>query len=131
MNNNLKEVSQLLTKMIQEGNFKEGTYKGYKYEIKRMDHTGHLCGYIYFDEKATDEQYRIMDYNMHGGVTWGFDGEPRYGKYGFDCAHGDDCSPLDVFSGMRVFEYTTYKDMKYVEDNIFDVIDKLEDMNND
>lgn len=125
---NFKEISRMLEKMINEGNHLEGTYKGYKYEIIRMPHSGHLCGYIYFDKKATEEEFEIMDYNFHGGVTWGYDGEPRDGKYGFDCAHGGDYSPLDVFGGMRLFEYATYKDMKYVENNIIDVINKLREV---
>lgn len=126
---NFKEISRMLEKMINEGNHIEGTYKGYKYEIIRMSHTGHLCGYIYFDKKATKEEFEIMDYNFHGGVTWGYDGEPNQGKYGFDCAHGGDYSPLDVFGGMRLFEYATYKDMNYVEHNIIDVINKLREVN--
>ena len=125
MNDNYRAASEMLTKIIREGNYKEGVHKGYKYEIKRMEHSGHLCGYIYFDKNATAEQYEIMDYNFHGGVTWGFDGELQNGKYGFDCAHGGDYSPLDIFGRMRLFEYSTYKDMEYVEKNIIEVIDKL------
>lgn len=129
MDNNFKEVSIMLTKMIEEGNHKLGEYHGWKYEIIRIPTTGHLCGYIFFDRKATEEEFEIMDHNFHGGVTWGFEGKPNQGKYGFDCAHYMDLHPLDVFGGMRFgSDAASYKDMKFVKNNIMQVIDMLENL---
>lgn len=121
---NLKEVRQLLSQMILEGNSKSGEYKGFKWSIERVYHSGHLCGYIYFDKDATDEQYEIMKSNFHGGVSWGLGGHKREGKYGFDCAHGCDLSPYELFTGMDN-HIKAYRTMDYVENIIKDTIDLL------
>lgn len=122
MGENIKQIQDMLQLMIEEGNGFISEYKGYKYEIIRVSHSGHLCGYIYMD-KATDKEFEIMESNFHGGVTWGFGIEPQDGKYGFDCAHAWDLSPFDLFTGL----YTggKYRTMDYVEECLKNTIDLL------
>lgn len=128
--NNLKLVNVMIRTMIEEGNHLEAEYGGYKYEIKRVPHSGALCGYIYMD-KATKEEYEILNHYFHCGVTWGDEEGSRHGKYGFDCNHSYDLSPYWVFSGFYESEgYDSlfpreYRNMEYVEGVIKQTIDKL------
>lgn len=122
MRDNYGQIQDMLVLMINEGNKKVGEYKGYKYEIIRVSHSGHLCGYIYMD-KATDKEFEIMESNFHGGVTWGFGIEPQEGKYGFDCAHAWDLSPFDLFAGL--YTCGEYRTMDYVEECLKNTIDLL------
>ncbi len=122
MRNNIKQIQNMLQLMIEEGNGFISEYKGYKYEIIRVSHLGHLCGYIYMD-RATDKEFDIMESNFHGGVTWGFGIEPRDGKYGFDCSHACDLSPFNLFAGLYTGE--EYRTMEYVENTIKKTIDLL------
>lgn len=127
---NVKEVRDLLAKIISEGNHKSGEYKGFKWSIERIPHSGHLCGYIHFDEKATTEQFDIMDKHFHGGVTWGLDNQPKDGRYGFDCIHGCDLAPYELFTDMHT-DIETYRTMQYVEDVLKDTIDAFNTIKKD
>lgn len=122
MRDNIKQIQDMLQLMIEEGNHKTGEYKGYKWEIIRVSHSGHLCGYIYMD-KATDKEFEIMESNFHGGVTWGFGIEPQEGKYGFDCAHCYDLTPISLFTDMCLGD--EYRTMDYVEECLKNTIDLL------
>lgn len=122
MRDNYRQIQELLQLIIEEGNHKTGEYKGYKWEIIRVAHSGHLCGYIHMG-KATEEEFEIMDYNFHCGVTWGFGNEPQEGKYGFDCAHAWDLSPFDLFAGLYTGD--KYRTMEYVEKCLKNTIDLL------
>lgn len=124
MRDNYRQIQNMLQLMIEEGNGFISEYKGYKYEIIRVSHSGHLCGYIYMD-KATDKEFEIMESNFHGGVTWGFGVEPQQGKYGFDCAHYYDLRPLELFAGMDIVEGMEYRTMNYVEECLKNTIDLL------
>lgn len=121
---NFNEVRQLLAQIISEGNGKSGEYKGFRWSIERIHHGGHLCGYIHFDEDATEEQYEIMESNFHGGVSWGLDGHASEGKYGFDCAHGCDLAPYELFTNMDT-RVEAYRSMDYVENVLKGTIDAL------
>lgn len=124
MRNNYRKIQELLQLIIEEGNHKTGEYKGYKWEIIRAAHSGCLCGYIYMD-KATKEEFEIMDYNFHCGVTWGDEEESRLGKYGFDCSHSYDLRPLDLFADVGVMDDMEYRTMDYVEKCLKNTIDLL------
>ena len=63
---------------------------GYKCEIKRNNLWAY-CGYVQLpeDHPYYDCSYHLLPHiNVHGGLVYGYGG-----KFGFDCAHGDDIVP--------------------------------------
>lgn len=112
--NNLKLVNVMIRTMIEEGNHLEAEYGGYKYEIKRVPHSGALCGYIYMD-KATKEEYEILNHYFHCGVTWGDEEGSRHGKYGFDCNHSYDCHHIGCSLGFMKVKDMTLSSLENIE----------------
>lgn len=116
-----------------EGNEKDFEYKGYGCHIRRVGvpYSGHLCGYI---EIPSGHQIHGLDYDAieahydyelpaHCGLTFS---EEVKGIHwiGFDCAHLGDLCPMYIedFGNFRCGT-DTYKDMRYVENNIKEIVD--------
>ncbi|MBC1420191.1 hypothetical protein [Listeria fleischmannii] len=109
---------QELIKM--EGNEKKFQYKGYNCEIKRIEGSGHLCGYVELPfQKLSDELQEIP----HGGVTYRKVTEQGNVVIGFDCAHEFDRLP---FVESHDDCYYTYCDMGFVEGELKKMVDYLE-----
>lgn len=117
----------------QEGNRKGFIYKGCFGLILRVrpEYSGHLCGYVRVNKGwgALDfDEYNKLDVKVHGGITYSgkIEGEEGY-WLGFDCAHSGDIAPAyddDYIETFESYGYT-YKDMKYVEDEVKSMIDQL------
>lgn len=119
-----------------EGNQKQFKHKGYECLIIRTspEHMGHLCGYIQIpkDHKLYDLDYyeieEIYDYELpaHGGLTFAGELQNQQGYWmGFDCAHLGDFLPMSP--NVIPHQWETYKDMKFVENNIKEIIDFLKE----
>ena len=116
---------EVVIKMLQEKNYLEFKYKGFKCTIVRHDYFSHLCGYVTIpDEKRKNIKYENVE--VHGGVT--FQGVNSDGQYtiGFDCAHFRDFSrnlesefEIEPFFDKLEREYNidfhgVYRDQEYV-----------------
>lgn len=110
---------------------------GYKCRIKRNPITGTLCGYVGIprDHKFWGigydwhEELRDIGANVHGGLTYGQEGDDGWWYFGFDTAHMDDFCPKIVELTIAVrggvtdhkFNYwdsVNYKTWEFVEDEI-------------
>lgn len=122
---NMEQINEMKEVIKKEGNFKSQTHKGFKYEIVRHEHLGHLCGYLHYTPKNEKER-DIIESNFHGGITYENDG-----VIGFDCVHASDLSlakiELDKKLGfdMANFLNPKYRTMQYVEDILKSTIDKI------
>lgn len=122
---NMEQINEMKEAIKNEGNFKSQTYKGFKYEIVRHEHLGHLCGYLHYTPK-NEEERDIIDNVFHRGITYENDG-----VIGFDCAHAIDLSPMKIEMnekfglGTPTFLNPKYRTMQYVEDILKRTIDKL------
>lgn len=123
--------------VLEEGNEKEFTYKGFNCLIKRVrpDSAGHLCGYVEIPsnhllyDKDYDEIESEYNYDLpsHCGLTYSGSmlGDERF-FIGFDCGHYGDVSPCipdgypDFFTA---YEGDTYKDMEYVQQTLTNMVD--------
>ena len=106
---------------------------GYKCRISRMEGSGALCGYVGipkdhvfwgFSYDAEDELRDISD-NVHGGLTYGQEGDDGYWYFGFDTTHINDFAPklveLLIELGRKDLPFTdcmNYKTWEFVEDQI-------------
>lgn len=103
---------------------------GYPCLIKRMDGTGHLCGYVAIPNTHPShgldyDHPSLGDITVHGGLT--YEGLPMGGDFaswygfGFDCAHAGDMWPYNMYlmpgmTGTRKYRSDeSYKDMRYVK----------------
>ena len=111
----MKGALELINK---EGDYKKWIYatkNGLEFEcfIRRMNHSGHLCGYVIL---TLDNDYFGMDYDdipvdCHGGLTYASD-EGSNWVIGFDCAHLGDLQPF--YNEMEWFGGGVYRDMEFV-----------------
>lgn len=78
---------------------------GYPCLIKRVEHGGHLCGYVGVPPdhpchgEDYDEDYDEVEFEdvVHGGLTYAdndTEGPSELWWFGFDCAHAGDLMPL-------------------------------------
>ncbi len=127
--------AKLDKKIRLEGDFKVFLSNGYPCVILRVEHSGHLCGYVGIPEgdKArnlpdamdwdTDETIEIVfGHHAHGGITYdetsifgicdSVFGSRRW--VGFDCSHLHDFCPRND----RYSQSGSYKDMEYVIDSL-------------
>jgi|SRR5208337_1329848 len=92
-------------------------YESIKCRIKRISHTGHLCGYVKLPFLHTWSSLDCTDFDfikVHGGIT--YSRREKNGWWiGFDCAHCDDFLPFYKNLNFN-FEEMTYKNVKYVID---------------
>lgn len=116
-----------------EGDKKDFEYRGFQCHIRRVnpEYSGHLCGYVeipanhpvYKIEYDQIEKYYNYNLPAHGGLTFSDFIDEKY-WVGFDCAHsGDVCPAYAPFN----WAGDTYKTMGYVEQNIKEIIDFMED----
>ena len=125
----LDEKKELLQTILYEGNRKEFIYKGYECLINRTKPRWHLCEYIKYKPKNTEE-WNILDEKFHYGITYdnyesGWLGEEWIG---FDCMHVGDKTPNDVLfveSIVPTWEGSAYRTMEYVEECLKNAIDEL------
>jgi hypothetical protein len=117
----------------EEGDKKEGVYRGYNYLILRMgpvEKRFHLNGYVEIPEdhilynvEYNDEEY---DIRVHGGLTFsgkiGCNTSSFY--YGFDTAHFNDISHWGELTGLN----SIYRNMAYVQHECEELIDQLIDI---
>lgn len=112
-----------------EGNRREFIYRNYQCLILRTTALGSLCGYIalppehhlfgqYYDTIESLYNYELP---AHGGLTFSGEFENWY-WIGFDCVHAGDLVPNSPFYS----EDDTYKDMKFVENNLKEIVDFIE-----
>lgn len=124
-----------------EGNEKDFRYRGYECHIRRVGvpYMGHLCGYI---EIPPEHELFAMNYDriekkydyelpVHGGLTFSgyvFNDDVNSSYWiGFDCAHSGDLAPMYLEEGLQFrLPNDTYKDMSFVENNIKQIIDFIE-----
>ena len=109
---------------------------GYKCRIRRNEGTGTLCGYVGipkehrfwgFSYDAEDELQDISD-NVHGGLTYGQEGDDGWWYFGFDTAHADDFAPAvvelllerkhDIGGRFSFSDCMNYKTWEFVEGEI-------------
>ena len=132
--------TELKELILEEGNFFQDTYKGFKYCILRAAFEAHselqhplihLCGYV--EIKKGSSYYISDDYDdyddkgifCHGGLT--YSGNIGYKDFkmnfciGFDCCHPGDKAML----GRKLFSEEAYRDMEYVKKECKSVIDQL------
>jgi hypothetical protein len=97
-------------------------YKDYECEIKRNIMTYTYCGYVQLpvDHPDYNESYlELSDVKVHGGLTFGNDG-----KFGFDCIHYNDISP--IFSSVKPYDsdqnghYWTFEETKEEVEKLVD-----------
>lgn len=101
----------------------------------RSSHSGHWCGYVGVSDghKFFEKHYNDVSVDVHGGLTYSDhcqgtichipgEGEPDHVWWlGFDCAHCDDYSPLDVKYSERGYPFNIrddeeYRTLQYVKD---------------
>ena len=94
---------------------------GFKCVLIREKQGRHWCGYVGIPDTHPHhhKDYMDIDYDVHGGLTYG-DGDLYHQDnpdglwwFGFDCAHLGDLTPgfgSSVFTGTRV-----YRDVNYVK----------------
>jgi hypothetical protein len=102
---------------------KEGDYKSWVYQakngtqyncvIKRNKSLGNLCGYVEIDNdnKLHGTPYLDLNFEVHGGITYGDITEDSKSIYGFDCGHYGD---MTFFKGSIGDQVGIYRDMDYV-----------------
>lgn len=123
----------------EEGNYKAGVYKKYKWRIIRPKyHPGeneigvfHLCGYVGLPKKSKFYKvpYDDIPVDVHGGLTYDSDNlhmqpETNLWWIGFDCAHSGDLCMLYSYLGPVDID-DVYRDMEYVENEVKSLIDQL------
>ena len=110
---------------------------GYRCRIKRNPITGTLCGYVGIPREHRfwgigydwHEELRDISDNVHGGLTYGQEGDDGWWYFGFDTAHMDDFCPKIVELTIAVrgdvtdhkFNYwdsMNYKTWEFVENEI-------------
>lgn len=120
MTDDIRKSVGLQELIEREGNGKKFQYKGYNCEIKRIEGTGHLCGYVeIFPQRLSNELLELP----YGGVTYRKVNEQGNVVIGFDCAHEFDRLPF--VEGHDDYYYT-YCDMSFVEGELKKMVDYLE-----
>ena len=91
---------------------------GYKCRIKRNEITGALCGYVGIPKdhlfwgigyQGHNDDIDSISQEVHGGLTYGQEGDDGYWYFGFDTSHAGDFAP-------KLVEYwigTARKDWKF------------------
>jgi hypothetical protein len=124
-----KEEIQNIIK--EEGNYKEFKVRGIKCTIERHPTLKHLCGYIHIPKEVPGhgEHYDTFDIWCHGGLTFAGEGKDGLWILGFDCGHSGDLSPYRLLdkhmSSFPSFGGETYKDMDFVENELNDMVEQL------
>lgn len=121
---------------VEEPDFVEWEYKGFKCEINRhirrdceLYGLGHLCGYVFIPKEHLWASIKEDDitWDVHGGITYFEKLEDGTLKIGFDCAHHRDESP---FSSEKFYKYlmsiTDKEDPKYFE--YLKALEEVEDL---
>jgi hypothetical protein len=115
-----------------EPDYVEFEHKGFVCRIIRVDHSGHLCGYV--DVPHTHTKVQSFDYfaiplECHGGLTYGNHNEEKgIFTVGFDCAHYTDyCPKQSSYSGMMEMGSSSgqYRDINFVTNEIKSLVDQL------
>ena len=134
------DIGKILEKVKEEGDSKEGEYRGYRYIVLRMPiQIGiNLNGYVALPENHTFRvgygtswcghsgcrahvPENVID--VHGGLTYSGDIGFSDGKHyclGFDTAHSGD-----VWNFEYIEKHAEYRDMEYVEKECKRMIDQL------
>lgn len=104
---------------LNEKDYYELIIKGYKCEIKRNKHTGHLNGYITVspDHILLKEDLQWSSaLDVHGGVTY-----QNGNTVGFDCAHHMDYSPLSPYNSSD----SVYRNVEFVTNELNDLAEQF------
>lgn len=111
----------------------EYTESGLKALILRTPEIGILCGYVALPLRhpLAGKKYDDMPILVHGGLTFGNEGDEKlrekgYFLYGFDCGHHGDFAPqivqtleeVGISSTKHWYEDTTYRNVAYVRQEI-------------
>ena len=132
-------IEELKKKINEEGNLRIFCYKGITAVIKRpyflavgadekidSEHSIYLTGYAMIPEntklaRLLWENIREVEnsISVHGGITYS-EIEDGFLIIGFDCAHSGDIRDLDIIN-----TDSTYKDMKFTEQELKSMIDQL------
>lgn len=103
---------------------------GFQCRIRRIDHSGHLCGYV-----GIDKNHRLygIDYmseeipriDVHGGITFSakFKNSDLW-WFGFDCAHLGDFCPKQYFRS----DEDIYRNIGYVKNETENLADQLKSL---
>jgi len=101
-----------------EKDFYEFTLNGIKCEIKRIEHLGHLCGYLYLPDghEFIKLFYDDIPICVHGDLSF-----KEENKIGFDCAHGGDLIPKygNDWSG------TEYRNVEFVKNELRKMVEQV------
>lgn len=113
-----------------EENHKDFEYKGYKCHIHRNPSMLFLCGYVEIPKGNKFYGSDGENMSVHGGITFygdhlPYSDEKIYDNWvlGFDCAHAGDyinMTSTSVFSNLNI-----YRDMEYVENEIKQLVDQM------
>lgn len=136
----VKEAEQ----MLNEPGFRVFRHKGFLCAILRMP-WGNLNGYVGLPKghRCHGVDYNDIhskhDVDVHGGLTFS---SPELGAFeqgifpdlwwiGFDTAHAWDIRPIQTDLALGYFENSTYKDFKYVETEVRNLAEQMEQINKD
>lgn len=101
---------------------KDFQHDGYHCLIFEMPVMRHLCGYVEIpkDHVCSGKEYDAIDFNVHGGLTFGGTLEDLDGYFlGFDCAHYGDLVP-----GMA-YQTGVYRDEDFVTEELKKLVGQL------
>lgn len=121
--------------------------------IKRIEHSGHLCGYVgVFKQhplykKEQNELENFEQISVHGGVSLcGFNEKndalhfrvdgvyEEFDKFlkvwwiGFDCFHWYDYAPMYSLKSIKIEEISEYRDIEYVKTQVNNLAKQLYDL---
>ena len=102
----------------------------YDCRIVRHLHLGHLCGYVILKRNRKISNCKLDLLTVHGGITYNavelINGVFRR-VIGFDCCHYQDYVPKNL-GDFEIEDTETYKDIKYVKNEIKQLIKQLKEL---
>ena len=106
------------------GDLQKGVYKNLKWETRRHKTMLHWNCYVETPRELSPEEYEKLESLSHFGITGSYNG-----MIGFDTVHYTDFNPK-LFQMMGYKEEETYKDLNYVKNVAFRMIDYLSTLKN-
>lgn len=104
---------------------------GYKCIIRRVESSGHLCGYVAVDKNHSLYKKDCLGYHydVHGGITYSEECRDNEDDWwiGFDCSHAGDYSP-GYESHYNQRGYDIYRDVRYVTYQVTKLAKRLKEM---
>lgn len=108
----------------------KGKVNGFDCEIREIEWSGHLCGYVKIPEghPSHGKDYFDIDVDVHGGLTYGQFRDDGY-WIGFDCAHFGDLLPKSPSRFGGVFRDKEYvlRELKHMTEQIAEFKDAKEE----